>query len=691
MLNKYSVKQNGYKDCASACVLSIMKYYNFNMSQEELSLIIKTDSNGTNAYNLLEGIKLLGFDGYAKHYTYEDIINNIISFPIICHTLYNNFYHFIVIYKNDNKNNILYVMDPAYGIKKIKYDEFKKVYLNTSIKIYPVKKIKDLTNNNKNLLNQIAEYIKYEKKDTFKVLALSIIVTILGILINFYSKIIIDNFLIQKKLKIIIIISIVFIINALLKNILDYIKNKYIINIDNNVSKKINEKVIKHLFNLPYDFFKNKPPGEVISRLEDLKNIKRIFSNIIVNAFINIILIIISMIILLLINRKLFTIVFISMIFYFIITILYKNIFDSKTLEVQESESAYNKKLIDSIMSYESIKNINILEENLLQIEKTYFLQILKTKKYDEVLIKEKFIKDTLSNIFFIFSIFYSFILIMKKDITIGTFILFNSISYYFTEPLKDMMNLIPSLSYIKNSYKRINDILLMKEKENYKTNETIKGNIKIDSLSYTHDNINLLLSKVKLEINYGSKYLIYGKSGSGKSTLMKILLKYLNEYKGTILINDKNLKDIDDAIISNSFTYVSQDNYICSETLKNNILYGRNIDDNKYEEILKICNVDKIRDSKEMRNNFLIEDNGFNISGGEKQKILLARSLLKESNYIILDEALSEVGSKEEKEIINKIFNKFKDKTIIYITHKKEIISLFKNKYYLERSKGKC
>ena len=81
-----------------------------------------------------------------------------------------------------------------------------------------------------------------------------------------------------------------------------------------------------------------------------------------------------------------------------------------------------------------------------------------------------------------------------------------------------------------------------------------------------------------------------------------------------------------------------------------------------------------------------MLEDNGFNISGGERQKIILARSLLKNSNYIILDEALSEVNFEEEKEIINKIFNYFKDKTIIYISHKKEIIGLFNEKYNLER-----
>jgi ABC-type transport system involved in cytochrome bd biosynthesis fused ATPase/permease subunit len=88
-------------------------------------------------------------------------------------------------------------------------------------------------------------------------------------------------------------------------------------------------------------------------------------------------------------------------------------------------------------------------------------------------------------------------------------------------------------------------------------------------------------------------------------------------------------------------------------------------------------------------RNDFLIEENGFNISGGERQKIILARSLLKKSNYYIFDESLSEVGVREEIEIINKLFEYLSDKTVIYISHKKEIIDLFKEKYKLERRRS--
>ena len=178
-------------------------------------------------------------------------------------------------------------------------------------------------------------------------------------------------------------------------------------------------------------------------------------------------------------------------------------------------------------------------------------------------------------------------------------------------------------------------------------------------------------------------------KAGSVSGTIIKILLKYLDDYKGEILIDNKNIKDISSNIISNSITYVSQNNFLLNDTLKNNIIYDRRIKDEDYENTIHLCNLDTLRNNNKLRNNMIIEEDGFNISGGERQKIILARSILKDSEFIILDEALSEVGVEEEKEIIKKLFSYFKEKTIIYISHKKEIISMFKDKYKLERSKA--
>lgn len=683
MNKKLIVKQNSFKDCGPSCLLSIMKYYNIEVSHEELTLNLKMDREGTNAYNIINVSKLYGLDGYGIHNSVDDIINGKVKLPIICHVLKNSYYHFIVVYKV--KNNHLIVMDPSTNNTKLDIETFKSLYLNTSIVIYPVKKI-NIINNNKRLIDIIKIYLNKEIKNIIKSILYSLFVILLTLFLNTYTLLLIDYIIPNYKLKLLIIITFIFLLLGVYKSILNYYKNKLIIYLSKQISIYLNKEVINKFFNLPYLFFKNKSTSEVISRINDLEIFKEIFTSIIVSLSTNIILIIVSMIVLLSINIKLFIINIISLVLYFIIVISFKNSFSKRTEQLLDNKSIYNKILNENIYSYESNRNINQINNKILKIEDKYKDYIHSESKYNILFNKQLTIKDILFIFTNILSLSISILLIINNSLTIGRLFLYTSIVYYFIEPIKEILDLGPNINYLKSIYNRINDLLLVKEKEDIKDKYKIKGDIKINNICYSYNNIDYIIKNINLEIPYKSKYLIYGKSGLGKSTIIKILLKYLGDYKGNIKIDNNDLKNISRESIQDSFTYVSQNNYITNDTIKNNIIYDRDIDDNDYKKIIDICNLNTLIESKYLKDNFVIEDNGFNISGGERQKIILARSLLKDSNYIILDEALSEVDVYEEKQILNKIFDYCKDKTLIYISHKKEIISMFKEKYKIER-----
>lgn len=686
MLNKkLIVRQNGLKDCGPSCLLSIMKYYGCEASHEEVTFTLKTDIDGSNAYNIINGSKNYGFDGYGIHYTYEEIINNEISFPIICHIIKNNMYHFIVVYKV-NKNTLT-IMDPSTNVTKISFKEFKSMYQSTSLVIYPIKKVNNLRSKNK-LLEIIYSYLKLEKFTIYKLIIISILLIIVSILLNYYSLIVIDYVLPNYNINILIKLTIMFLVTSIFKSIINYIRGKLIIDINSKISISLNNDVIRKLFNLPYQFFKNKSTPEVISRINDLKDFQDSLTEIIINISTNILLVLISMILLLKINIKLFIIYLLEILIYILILIIYKRNNNKNIDNILINESNYNKTLNENIYSYEINRNLNLKTQTLKKIEISNIKNVFYHKMYEASLNTQLFIKELTTNVTYIFSIFISSIFIHKNIISIGNFLLFNSLIYYFTDPLKSILDLEPNINYIKNVYRRINDLLLVTTKEDLATNKFIDGDIVIKDLSYNNSLIPLF-ENVSLKIKYGSKFLLYGESGSGKSTIIKILLKYIEDYNGEILIDNKNIKDINSNIISNSITYVSQNNFLLNDTLKNNIIYDRRIKEEDYENAIKLCNLEVLRNSNKLRNNMIIEENGFNISGGERQKIVLARSILKDSEFIILDEALSEVGVNEEKEIIKNLFSYFKSKTIIYISHKEEIISMFKDKYKLERSKA--
>ena len=681
-MKKYIVKQNGYKDCGPSCLLSIMKYYGVEASHEEVTMNLKTTREGTNAFNIINGSRLYGFDGYASHYSYDDIIDSKVTFPIICHCKKDNYLHFIVVYKV-NRNSLI-IMDPSSNITKIIKEKFKEMYLNTSIIIYPVKQVNNNFTKDKNL---IKTYIWLNKNELLKILFINIFIILLGITLNYYSYITIDYILPNYNHKLLISCTILFVLSLFTKTILQFINNKIIINLNKKLSKELNNDYIRKLFYLPYQFFKNKSSSEIMTRMNDLKLFLDILLSIITTSLSNILLILISLILLIIINYKLFLIYLIELILYTLIILINKNKIKNTSEELMINEEKYNKSLNDNICSYEINKNLNLIN-NLLIFNQIKYSSYIKTKStYQNIKNKENILKDFISNLSYISFIFLSIIFINKNILSLGNFILFSSIIVYFIDPIKSILDLSESIDYIKNIYKRINDLLLIKSVKEEETDKIIDGDICIKDLSYSPNNVDYIFNNVSFNIKKGSKFLLYGSSGNGKSTIMKILLKYLREYKGNILINNINLKDINSNIISNSFTYISQNNYINNDTLKNNIIYYRDISTNEYEKVINICNLETLRSRSILRDNYIIEDNGFNISGGEKQKIILARSLLKNSNYIVLDEALSEVSFDEEKEIIGKIFDTFKDKTIIYISHKKEIIDLFNEKYKLERS----
>ena len=579
-IKKNHVKQSGYRDCASACLLEIMNYYGVDASLDEVSYIIKTSSTGTNALNIINGCKYFGFDGYGTHYSYEEIKNNLVNTPIICHTLKNNMYHFIVVYESYKK--YLRINDPSSNINKITHEDFKKIYLNTSLVIFPVK-IQKLESKRITLLKFIFDYIRLEKKSIIKNLIISIVFILLSVLSNYYLLFILDRILPQYNYKLFIFITVLFLNIYIIKNILYYIREKYTYKIEKNIYKKINLYFINSIFNLPYNFFKTKSTSEIQTRIDDIKIIKSFISKIITTISMDLVFIIVSFLILVSINTKLFIISFIELLLYLLVYLIFKNIIIVKNEEVLDNESNYNKQLYESINGYETNRNINYLENQNKKIEISFIKYVNNTNNYENFLNKQLLFKNMINDIFYILLIFIGIIFVHNKEITLGSFILFNSILYYFSEPIKNIIDFLNDKIYLKNTYRRISDLILFKRPKKIVKKEILNKDIIIDNLSYSTNGINNIFDNVSFKITYGSKYLIYGKSGSGKSTLIKIILKYLDSYKGNIYIGNTNLKDISDYVISDNFTYVSQNSYINSDTLINNIKLDINVSDEEY------------------------------------------------------------------------------------------------------------
>ena len=673
-MKKITVIQDGIKECGAACLLSIIKYYGGNVSLERLLELTKTTKEGTNFYNMQQAANEIGLT--SKGYKIENIDKLVqIEKPFISQIVKNNYTHFVVVYKI--KNDKVTIMDPAKGIVKMSIKEFETIWTSYILILEPYKKM-PIYNEDNYILSIVKTLLYNNKKIIINLFSLTLIVTIFTCIYSYYFKVIIDNVIDTNKLNL-LVITIIFLLIFIIKTFTEYLRNNLLLYLNEKIDLSIITTTIYKIISLPYNYYKNKTTGEMISRINDLFYIKNVISKIIITIFLDIILALTTIIILFNINKIMSIYLLIIIMLYIIVFLIFRPSIKNMTNITQEDNAKINSQLVESISSYETIKGLNLEKIFQNKINKLYLNSINNNLNFTRILNVQELFNNLFEGIILLFIIYLGSTLIMDKSISIGSLITYNSLVYYFLTPIRTSLDFFKDLFYVKNSIQRINNILNYKyEKLDKTTNLTIDGDIVINKLQFSYNNKNNILNNTSLTIKNKEKVLILGSSGSGKSTLLKILYKYYDIERDKVYLNNYDINDFSLQDIRKNITYISQNELLYNDTIRNNIILERNIDEKSYINVCNMVYINEIIKNNILSYNYVLEENGTNISGGQRQRIILARSLLKESNIILIDEGLNEIDIKLERKILKNIFSYYKDKTIIIVSHRLENMDLY-------------
>ena len=676
------VLQDGIKDCGVCCLLSIIKHYGGNVSKEYLRDLTNTTKNGVTAYNIIETAKKLGFDSYALCGDLEEIDAN--NLPVIAHVIINKSYkHFIVIYKIDFLNEKVLVMNPAKGKEILSFSEFKLESSSNYIFLKPIKKLPTFQEK-KIIRNTIIKYILKNKQLLIYLIILTIFFFILNLLSAFHFKYLLDYVINYNISKNALIISITVLIIYILKEIISYLRDIIILKYSEMFDEVVTIKIYKQIILLPYLYYKNRTTGEVISRMKDLGVIKGFIIEVITSISTSLLSIIIFFIVLFNINSKLTYLSIFQFILLLLLNFIFKNKIKDKTIKYYKQEEKVNSYLVESLSSVDAIKGMHIEKRTIDKF-------LLKYKKYLESVYSlsitneaNKSLKNIINSIFIVLLLHLGTILVIDNKITLSEFIIYQSINNFYLSSFYSFISIINEYPKYKASLERIEDIFNIKEEvfdsSNYYTNYNLNGDILYKNLSYSY-NSKKLFNNINFKIKYKDKIFLYGPSGTGKSTFVKLLMRYIEMPFGYISINNIDINHYHLDILRNNITYVSQQEYLFNDTLYNNITLGREIDKNEIEKVVKMLYLNEVGSLNRM-----VEENGFNFSGGERQRIILARSVLKKSSIYIFDEALSQIDVIKERDILINIFKYLKDKTIIVISHRFDNKDLFERIIRIEK-----
>lgn len=681
------VLQDGIKDCGICCLLSIIRYYGGEVSKEYLREITYTTKDGVSLYNLLEASKKIGFDSIGLTGKLEDI--DINKLPCIAHFIINKSYkHFVVLYKIDKNKKLVTIMDPAKGKKIISFSEFNLLSSTNYLFLKPIKKLPIIKKKNI-IYKHIKNSIKTNKISIIIILLTTISYFIINILTSYHFKYLLEysiNYQVVDNIKqisyVLILLYIIKEFNFFIRTIL---VNKWITILDIETTTI----TYKQLLLLPYLYYKNRTTGEVISRFKDLNIIRNYLSNFICTFLTDILCIIIFSILMFNINKILSVIIYIIILLLILNILLFKNKKKKLLIKNTKGEDIINSSIVEGLSNVDTIKGSH-LEKRLTD------LFILKYKSFQEnaysfsnIITIQETIKNYIYDILMILIYGYGSYLVINNELNISSFIIYQSFINYLLSCTSRCIKVLEEYPNFKVSLERVEELYMIKE-EDFKNNYfylpyNLLGDININNLNYKIGYKDLF-KNLTLKIKQGEKVLLTGPSGCGKSTLVKMLMRYVEVDYNTIDIANIDINHYHLNNIRTNITYLSSNEYLFNDTLRNNITLYKEYKDEEINEVCEICLLKDIINNSEIGLDRIIEENGFNYSSGEKQRIFLARSIIKKTNIYIFDEALGQIDINREKIILENMFKFLKDKTVIVISHRNNNKKLFDRILKLEK-----
>lgn len=681
----YSVLQRDETDCGPACVLTVAKQYKSNFSVAKLRDVMGTDKNGTNIVGILKGLEYSGFD--SKAVKVEDRkIDNSVSFPLIAHIqTKENLLHYVVVH-NVTKKSII-ISDPAIGIKKYTHEKFSEIWTGILILIDPKKNF-EKRNENDNSLMRFFYVLKNQKSLLWNIFLTSMLYTFLGIISSFYFKFLVDYVLKDKLVTTLNILIIGVIILEIIKIFLSIFRGFLLMFLGQRIDVSILFGYYNHMIRLPMKFFSSRKAGEIISRFSDADNINDTVAETVLSLMLDVIMSVVGGIIVYFQNQYLFFISVVLLLLYTIIVFSFKGILKKVNREVLENNSQMTSLVIQSINGIETIKTYN-LEKRIQDETEFKYLKVLKSSLKRT---KIGIFLGTLSEIVELLGnmaiIWIGSMQVINGKLTLGEMMVFNTLLGYFTEPVKNLIGLQPTIQTAMVSADRLGEVidLDIEQKDERIIPNNLKGDIEIKNLDFRYGTREQILKNINMKIKKGEKIALVGESGSGKTTLAKLFLKFFDFEKGEININDFNIKDIDITFLREKISYISQDIFLFNNTIKENLILNETIKMEEVIEMAKKINAYDFINQLPQRFNYVIEENGANLSMGQKQRLSILRALLKKPDILIMDEATSNLDTITENIIQNTLNNLDMEMTIIIIAHRLSTIRMCDRIYVLDK-----
>lgn len=677
-------KQPDFKDCGPTCLRIISKFYGKNLALQQIRNLSETTREGSSLLGLSDAAEKLGFRSLGVQIDFKTLCKEV-PFPCIVH--WNN-QHFVVVYKTD-KSERVHISDPSYGLITYSKQEFIKQWIGENADENTEEGIALLLETTPEFFQN--EFEEPEKKTSFSFLSkyvfkyktlvfqLSIGLlagSLLSLILPFLTQSIVDVGIQNQDLNFIYLVLLAQIMLFIGRMGIEVIRSWILLHLSTRINISIISDFFIKLMKLPISFFDTRMTGDIMQRINDHTRIEQLLTNSSLNTLFSLVNLIIYSIILLFYDYRLFLVFFMGAVLY----VGWISFFLKKRKELDYKRfsqiSQEQSKVIELVNGMQEIKMHNAEKQKRWGWE---FLQVKLFKLRIKSLSLEQWqsvggnfinqMKDILVS-------FLSAKLVLSGNLTLGMMLSVQYIIGQLNSPLMQLVDFIRQYQDAKISLERLGEIHDKEDEEN--TNEQYvseipQSDIVIKDVSFRYiGSDQFVFENLKLTIPYQKTTAIVGASGSGKTTLLKLLMKFYEPNNGEINIGNTHLKNISPRFWRDNCGVVMQDGYVFNDTIAENIAVGEDyIDKIKLRKAVDIANIQDFVESLPLSYNTKIGNEGVGVSGGQRQRLFIARAVYKSPKYIFFDEATSALDANNEKVIMENLEQFFKGKTAIVIAHR--------------------
>lgn len=676
-------------DCGPTCLRMVAKYYGRSVSLDYLRNKAQYGKEGVSMLGLADAAESIGLKSVGAKLTIEQLINDA-PLPAIIHW---DQYHFVVLTPGASKNKFI-IADPANGLIKLNREEFMRRWVTTNendtgkgitllLESTPAFKQMDFTDHAQKLKNKIGwsflfNYLKEHKAYFSQILLGLLLGSIIQLIFPYLTQSIVDTGINTQNLNFIQIVLAAQLMLLFSQTVVEFIRSRILLHISTRINISLLSGFWCKLLKLPMQFFDSKHPGDIIQRIGDHHRIESFLTGTTLNTFFSIINLILFSFVLLSYNVTIFLIFVTGSFLYFgwiQFFLRYRRKIDYQRFAISAKENNATMQLVYGMQEIKLNNAENTYRWAWEGLQASLFKLNFKSLSFSQYQQIGAFFINQSKNILITFIVAR---LVIEGQLTMGMMLAIQYIIGQLNSPIEQLIGFTQQAQDAKISLERLNDIHALEDEEplhkEYNHALPTTHDIQIKNLSFTYPGAGNepVLKNINLHIPQGKVTAIVGMSGSGKSTLVKILLRFYDTYTGDINLGNANFNTISPKYWRSISGAVMQDPFIFNDTIRKNIT----VTDDKVdkEQLLHACNTANILsfiDGLPLGFYTKLGAEGNGISGGQKQRLSIARAVYKNPEFIFFDEATNSLDANNEKVILENLRQFFKSRTVIIVAHR--------------------